>query len=84
MSTWYRPGMVYISNPTEYGTIYSKEELKQLRDVCTEYKIPLLYGWCSGWDTVLMAESADVTLKDIAEYCDVFYIGGTKGGCTFW
>ncbi len=76
------PGMVYISNPTEYGTIYSKEELKQLRDVCKEYKIPLyMDGARLGYG--LMAESADVTLKDIAEYCDVFYIGGTKVGALF-
>jgi threonine aldolase len=76
------PGMVYISNPTEYGTIYSKEELKQLHNVCAEYKIPLyMDGARLGYG--LMAEGSDTTLKDIAEYCDIFYIGGTKVGALF-
>lgn len=73
------PGMVYISHPTEYGTLYTKGELAELSAVCGEYRIPLyldgarlIYG--------LAAEGTDVTLRDIAEYCDVFYIGGTKAG----
>ncbi len=76
------PGMVYISHPTEYGTLYSKEELKQISQICKEYDIPLFldgarlaYG--------LMAEATDVTLPVISEYCDVFYIGGTKTGALF-
>ncbi len=73
------PGMVYISHPTEYGTLYSKQELKDLSAVCREYKIPLymdgarlIYG--------LVSEGTDLTLKDIAQLCDCFYIGGTKAG----
>lgn len=76
------PGMVYISQPTEYGTIYTKEELKQLSLVCRQYNIHLyLDGARLGYG--LMANGADVTLEDIAEYCDAFYIGGTKVGALF-
>lgn len=76
------PGMVYISQPTEYGTLYTKEELKEISSVCGNYKIPLyLDGARLGYG--LMAEDTDVTLEDIAEYCDVFYIGGTKVGALF-
>ena len=73
------PGMVYISHPTEYGTLYTKKELTELSAVCKEYKIPLfmdgarlIYG--------LVSKETDVTLQDIAKLCDVFYIGGTKAG----
>ncbi len=77
-----RPAMVYISHPTELGTLYSKQELRDLRDVCNEYNIPLYmdgarlaYG--------LASPNADLSLKDIASLCDVFYIGGTKCGALF-
>lgn len=73
------PGMVYISHPTEYGTLYSREELKRLSSVCRKFKIPLyLDGARLGYG--LMSRQTDVTLPMIAEYCDVFYIGGTKVG----
>ena len=73
------PSMVYISHPTEYGTLYSKDELMALSDVCKEYNIPLfLDGARLGYG--LAAEGTDLTLADIARYCDVFYIGGTKVG----
>ena len=73
------PGMVYISHPTEPGTLYSKKELKDLSKLCREYKIPLfLDGARLGYG--LMSKASDMTLKDIAELCDVFYIGGTKVG----
>lgn len=76
------PGMVYISQPTEYGTLYTKEELKEISDVCRKHKIFLyLDGARLGYG--LMAKDSDVTLEDIAEYCDVFYIGGTKVGALF-
>jgi threonine aldolase len=76
------PGMVYISHPTEYGTLYAKDELIGIRDVCNEYKIPLyLDGARLGYG--LACPSADVTLKDIAALTDVFYIGGTKVGALF-
>lgn len=73
------PGMVYISHPTEYGTLYSKKELEELSRVCRKYKIPLyMDGARLGYG--LMSKETDVTLPMIAEYCDVFYIGGTKVG----
>lgn len=72
------PGMVYISHPTEYGTLYTKKELADISDVCREYEIPLfLDGARLGYGLVA---KTDVTLKDIAKYTDVFYIGGTKVG----
>lgn len=76
------PGMVYISHPTEYGTLYTEEELKRLRCICDTYQMPLfLDGARLGYG--LMAGGTDVTLKVIAKYCDVFYIGGTKVGALF-
>lgn len=73
------PGMVYLSHPTEYGTLYSKQELAEIADVCREYKIPLfLDGARLGYG--LMSKNTDLTLEDIAKICDVFYIGGTKVG----
>ncbi|MDO4943336.1 MAG: beta-eliminating lyase-related protein [Lachnospiraceae bacterium] len=73
------PGMVYISHPTEYGTLYTKQELEELSGVCNQYQIPLyLDGARLGYG--LASADTDVTLPDIAKYCDVFYIGGTKVG----
>ena len=73
------PGMVYISHPTEFGTLYTADELHIIADVCREYKLPLfLDGARLGYG--LMAGNTDVTLAMIAECCDVFYIGGTKVG----
>ena len=76
------PGMLYISQPTEYGTLYSLRELEALSTTCHKHNIPLYidgarmaYG--------LKAEGADFTLKDIARLADVFYIGGTKCGTLF-
>lgn len=76
------PGMVYISHPTEYGTMYSLQELEELHRICSEAKIPLfvdgarlIYG--------LAAQNSDVSLKDLARLADVFYIGGTKAGALF-
>lgn len=77
-----QPGMVYISFPTELGTLYNKKELQELYHVCAQYKIPLFIdGARLGYG--LMAEGNDVTLQDIAELSDVFYIGGTKVGALF-
>lgn len=74
-----QPGMVYISFPTEVGTIYSLAELEAIHDVCRSSHVPLFidgarlgYGLCS--------PQCDVTLCDIARLADVFYIGGTKVG----
>ena len=73
------PGMVYISHPTEYGTLYTKAELQALSAVCRKYQIPLfLDGARLGYG--LMSVGTDVTLPIIAAYCDAFYIGGTKVG----
>ena len=73
------PGMVYISHPTEFGTLYTKQELEQLSQICRQYEIPLfLDGARLGYG--LMSSGTDVTLPDIARLCDVFYIGGTKVG----
>ena len=74
-----QPGMVYISYPTEGGTLYSKAELTELYDVCRRYGLPLFIdGARLGYG--VMADGADLTLPEIAHLCDVFYIGGTKCG----
>ncbi len=76
------PGAVYISHPTEYGTIYNKSELEAISAVCKRYSAPLfLDGARLGYG--LCAVGADLTLADIARLCDVFYIGGTKVGALF-
>ncbi|HJF84921.1 low specificity L-threonine aldolase [Megamonas hypermegale] len=73
------PGAVYISHPTEWGTLYTKQELQKLSEVCHKYDIPLfLDGARLGYG--LTSDDTDVTLHDIAQLCDVFYIGGTKVG----
>ncbi|MCQ2520229.1 MAG: aminotransferase class V-fold PLP-dependent enzyme [Lachnospiraceae bacterium] len=73
------PGMVYISHPTEYGTLYSATELKAIYSVCEEYDIPLFIdGARLGYG--LMSKDTDVSLEYLAKHCDVFYIGGTKVG----
>lgn len=76
------PGMLYISQPTEYGTLYSLKELETLSCVCHDHDIPLyIDGARMGY--ALAAEGADFTLHDIARLADVFYIGGTKVGTLF-
>ena len=77
-----QPGMVYISHPTENGTLYTKKELADLHEVCRKYGMLLfLDGARLGYG--LMAETNDITLADLAKYTDVFYIGGTKVGALF-
>ena len=77
-----QPKMVYISNPTELGTLYSKSELEEIRKACEECNLYLfLDGARLGYG--LMSEGYDVTIQDIARLCDVFYIGGTKVGALF-
>ena len=72
------PGMVYISHPTEYGTLYSKSELEQLAQICRQFEIPLfLDGARLGYG---LAADTDVDLASITELTDVYYIGGTKMG----
>lgn len=77
-----QPGMVYISNPTENGTLYYKEELEDLHRACQECGLPLYldgarlgYGMC--------APGNDLLLCDYARLCDIFYVGGTKCGALF-
>lgn len=73
------PGMVYISFPTEYGTIYSRAELTALHAVCQEYGLPLFVdGARLGYG--LESLRSDLDLPTLASLCDVFYIGGTKVG----
>ena len=73
------PGAVYISHPTEYGTVYSLAELEELAQVCRDFGMRLFMdGARLGYG--LAAAGADVTLPDIARLCDAFYIGGTKVG----
>ena len=73
------PGLVYITFPTELGTLYSASELDRIYQVCRHYEIPLyIDGARLGYG--LMAEGNDITLPYLARHCDVFYIGGTKIG----
>ena len=74
-----KPGMVYISFPTEYGTIYTKKELEEISGVCRKHGIPL---FCDGarLGYGLTSSSCDITIAELAKLCDVFYIGGTKVG----
>ena len=77
-----QPGMVYLSFPTEVGTIYTFSELKAISAVCRKYHLPLFvdgarlgYGLCS--------PESDITLPQLAQLADIFYIGGTKVGALF-
>lgn len=77
-----QPKLVYISNPTELGTIYSKAEIEAIRKACDECNLYLfLDGARLGYG--LMSKENDMTIEDIAKNCDVFYIGGTKVGAMF-
>ena len=77
-----QPKLVYISNPTEWGTLYTLEELTALSEACRKLGLYLfLDGARLGYG--LAAEGNDVTMEDIARLCDVFYIGGTKVGALF-
>ncbi len=76
------PGMVYISQPTEYGTLYSLSELEELSRICHENHIAL-YMDGARLAYALACPSNDASLPDIARLCDVFYIGGTKCGALF-
>ena len=77
-----QPGMVYISHPTEYGTIYSKAELEALHKVCARYHIPLFVDGAR-LGAALVCEGNDVSLSDLEDLADIFYIGGTKMGAMF-
>ncbi len=72
------PGMVYISHPTEYGTLYTRAELTELSDICQKYCIPLYMDGARL--AYALAADKDLTLLDIAALCDAFTVGGTKCG----
>lgn len=77
-----QPGMVYVSFPTELGTIYSKAELEAIAEVCHEKDLPLFIdGARLGYG--LTCDACDISLKELAALADVFYIGGTKQGALF-
>ena len=77
-----QPGMVYLSSPTEFGTLYSRAELEEISLACRELGLPLFVdGARMGYG--LMSEANDMTLPDYAALCDVFSIGGTKVGALF-
>ena len=77
-----QPGLVYISFSSEYGTIYSSTELQLISEVCHSYGIPLMIdGARMGY--ALMSEECDITLPELAQLADVFYLGGTKQGALF-
>ena len=73
------PGMVYLSQPTEYGTLYSLAELTAIHQVCQAHQLPL-YIDGARLAYALSSPENDVTLPDLARLCDAFYIGGTKCG----
>lgn len=76
------PGMVYISHPTEYGTLYSLSELQEISRVCRKNGLPLFMDGAR-LAYALSCPRNELTLRDIARLCDVFYIGGTKCGALF-
>ena len=74
-----QPGLVYLTFPTEYGTIYSSDEMEEIYNTCQQYSLPLFIdGARLGYG--LMSRKSDITLPWLARHCDVFYIGGTKVG----
>lgn len=77
-----QPGMLYISYPTELGTLYTKQELLGIKSVCSEWGIPLFVdGARLGYG--LTSDACDITLPELTSIADVFYIGGTKQGALF-
>ena len=76
------PGLVYLSQPSEFGTLYSREELAQISRLCHDFGIPL-YVDGARLAYALACPENDAALPDLAEYCDAFYIGGTKCGALF-
>ena len=74
------PKLVYISNTTEMGTVYSREELRTLREVCNEQN---LFLFCDGARLGCAMDAGDTSFEDYGAYCDAFTIGGTKNGLLF-
>ncbi len=75
-----QPGMVYLSLPTELGTVYTLAELEEISAVCRRWKLPL---FVDGARLACGLAASDITLPDLARLCDVFYLGGTKAGLLF-
>jgi len=75
-----QPGMVYFSQPTELGTVYTKAELEAIRKAADEYHLPV---FVDGARLACALAVSDATLEDMARLCDVFYLGGTKLGLLF-
>lgn len=75
-----QPGMVYLSFPTEWGTVYTLSELEEIAQTARRWKLPL---FVDGARLACGLASSDVTLPDLARLCDVFYLGGTKAGLLF-
>lgn len=77
-----QPGMVYISISSEIGTVYTAAQLREIKEVCSSYSLPLFIdGARMGYG--LASEGCDLTLSDIVSVADVFYLGGTKQGALF-
>ncbi len=74
-----KPKLVYISNPTELGTIYTKEEIKALNEFCSSKNL-ILYADGARLGSVLCVQEANLTLSDMCNLTDAFFIGGTKNG----
>ncbi len=74
-----KPRMVFISNATEFGTIYYKEELKEIYNTCKELGL-YLYLDGARLANALVAQGNDLSLRDICDYTDIFYLGATKNG----
>ena len=79
---WVEPRLVYISLPTELGTVYAKEELEKLYQFCKRHNL-YLYIDGARLAMALAVEETQLTLKDLPDLCDAFYIGGTKNGAMF-
>ena len=77
-----QPGAVYVSYSSELGTLYTKENLRAIKSVCEEYRLKLFIDGAR-LAAGLTSEAADMTINDIAELSDAFYIGGTKNGALF-
>lgn len=75
-----QPGMVYLSHPTELGTVYTLAELETIHEVCKRWRLPL---FVDGARLAVGLAASDVELPDLARLCDVFYLGGTKAGLLF-
>ena len=74
------PGLVYLSWPTEWGTLYARAELEAIREICTRHGLRL---YLDGARLACGLAAGDLSLPEIARLCDAFYIGGTKQGCLF-